>query len=112
MRGFYVFFRFSGVQISLIKNWYPEINNNISKAVACPVSTAEKKIEDILICTFTNSHKVAISSFYLFSKLIELTFIFDLFWSQKHHLLFVFQTTVPLQCCKSGYHVVAVFRLN
>lgn len=63
MRGFHAFFR--GVQVSLIKNWYPEIGNNISKAVACPVSTGEKKNEDILIRTFpkfSHSHHL----FFLF----------------------------------------------
>lgn len=78
MRGFYVFF--SGVQVSLIKNWYPEINNNVSKAVACPVSTGEKKNEDMLIRTFPKflqSHHLFF--FFLFSKLMELMFVFDLF---------------------------------
>ena len=37
-------FFFSGEQVSLINKWSPEINNNISTTVACPVSTGENNL--------------------------------------------------------------------
>ena len=73
LRGSKVFF--SGVQVSLIKNWYPEINNNISKAVACPVSTGEKRKTDILICTFPKFSQISpFVSFFLFILRIDVHF--------------------------------------
>ena len=113
MRGFHAFFR--GVQVSVIRNWYPEIGKYISKAVACPVSTGEKKNEDILIRTFpkfSQSHHL----FFLFIfKINKIDVYFRLILVAKTsfvHVVCVSNDCVPLQCCKIGYHVVAVFRLN